>query len=167
MKHFQFFALTLLAIITICTAEKVEAQWAYTHTPSTVVIDDDVDGLTFYNIQDNSDTNFQSIDMFDEMEKTTDTDEKGIEPIVRNFLKLSPNPIYSFASVEFEMPKDGFAKLVILDLKGKEIEVLELDYFNKDVYQRRISASKLPKGVYFISLITEDYMETRKLIVAR
>mgnify|MGYP000356743217 CR=1 FL=1 len=86
---------------------------------------------------------------------------------VLNLLKAFPNPVHSFVTIQFEIPKEGLAKLSVLDMNDKEVKILQFDFFEKGLYQERLSAAALPRGVYFIILKMDDYSETQKLIIAR
>jgi hypothetical protein len=93
---------------------------------------------------------------------------KIVPPLAaRQLMSLYPNPVHSFATVNFEIPKAGLATLSIVDLNGKLIEIVASDYFAAGNYVETIMANQLPKGVYLVVLRLENYMETQKLLIAR
>ena len=84
-----------------------------------------------------------------------------------NLMNIYPNPLYNQAIVKFEIPKSGFGKLSVFDLTGKEVHNIAIGYFDKGNFEERLSRKDLSKGTYLVRLSVENYIETKKLIVAR
>jgi hypothetical protein len=64
-------------------------------------------------------------------------------------------------------------RLVIYDLLGKEITVLVpplwggQEGLSPGTYEVEWNASDYPSGIYFYKLTTEDYSETRKMVLMK
>ncbi|HEY5122662.1 MAG TPA: T9SS type A sorting domain-containing protein [Ignavibacteria bacterium] len=78
-----------------------------------------------------------------------------------------PNPFNPTTKIKFDLPKNGFVKLVIYDLLGKEIEILVNEKQSPGTYEVTFNASEYPSGVYFYRLTTENYSETKKMILIK
>ena len=57
--------------------------------------------------------------------------------------------------------------LKIYDVLGKEITVLVNEQLKPGTYEVEWNAENFPSGVYFYSLITNEFTQTRKLVVLK
>jgi len=78
-----------------------------------------------------------------------------------------PNPFNPSTKIGFSMPKSGFVKLNIYDETGKEVSNLVNDDLQAGNYNITFNASGLSSGVYFYTLKTGDFSETKKMILAK
>ncbi len=78
-----------------------------------------------------------------------------------------PNPFNPSTKISFAMPKSGMAKLTVFDLTGKEVATLVNDRLSAGSYTYEFNASKLSSGVYFYRLITNDFVETKKMTLIK
>ncbi len=77
-----------------------------------------------------------------------------------------PNPLNKSTTIRYTLNKSEFITLKILDYSGKIIEILKDEYHNQGMYEIEWQISEsLPGGMYFITLETERYSQTHKLIV--
>jgi hypothetical protein len=97
----------------------------------------------------------------------------GIEP-VGNIIPQSyslnqnyPNPFNPSTTIKFGIPKAGFVELKVYDILGREVATLVEDPFEAGVYQVTFDASLLSSGVYFYSLRSGDFTETRKMLLIK
>jgi hypothetical protein len=58
-------------------------------------------------------------------------------------------------------------KISVNDITGKELEVLVNEQLQAGTYQTDWNASNFSSGVYFYRLQTEDFSETKKLILLK
>ncbi len=70
---------------------------------------------------------------------------------------IYPNPFNPVAEVNFELPADGYMKLVAFDITGREVDVIEEGIKQSGNYSAQWNASSLPSGVYYIQLQAEGY----------
>ncbi len=97
----------------------------------------------------------------------------GIKPIsneVPNKFSLSqnyPNPFNPSTKIKFALPNSSFAKLVVYDALGRELETLVNEQLNAGTYEANWIASNYPSGVYFYTLTSGDYSETSKMILIK
>ena len=97
----------------------------------------------------------------------------GIEPISTEIPKRFelfqnyPNPFNPMTKLKFQMPKSGFTKLVVFDVTGKEISILVNENLKPGIYEIDWNAENIPSGVYFYSLITNEFTQTKKIVVLK
>jgi hypothetical protein len=60
-----------------------------------------------------------------------------------------------------------FTKLVIYDILGREIKTLVNEQLKPGTYEVDFDGTDLPSGVYFYKLITEGFIETKKMILLK
>ncbi len=78
-----------------------------------------------------------------------------------------PNPFNPATNIKFEIIKSGFVSLKIYDAYGREVESLLNNFQLAGTYNISWDASQLPNGVYFYKLQTNDFVETKKMILVK
>jgi hypothetical protein len=78
-----------------------------------------------------------------------------------------PNPFNPSTNIRYELPINGFIKLVVFDALGREAETLVNEKQTAGTYEATWNASQFPSGVYFYKLQTEGFTETKKLILLK
>ena len=105
----------------------------------------------------------------------------GIQPIsssIPNGYELSqnyPNPFNPATKIKFNIPlsRGGAGEagrgvlLKVYDVLGKEIAVLVNQNLKPGIYEIEWDASNIPSGVYFYSLITNEFTQTKKMVVLK
>lgn len=78
-----------------------------------------------------------------------------------------PNPFNPETKVRFNIPKEGFVKITVYDLLGKEVKVLVSNDLKAGSYVTDWNASGNPSGIYFYKLESRGYIETKKMILVK
>jgi hypothetical protein len=84
-----------------------------------------------------------------------------------------PNPFNPSTVIRYQIPVDGRVSLKVYDVLGKEIATLVDEYKEAGRYEvefnvgQTISLSFLSSGMYFYKLQVEDYVEVKKMILAK
>jgi hypothetical protein len=82
-----------------------------------------------------------------------------------------PNPFNPITKIKFSIPPlkgaRGMIRLVIYDILGREIATLVNELLQPGTYEVEWDGSNYPSGVYFYKLITDDYTETRKMVLIK
>ena len=105
----------------------------------------------------------------------------GIEPIsteIPQKFELAqnyPNPFNPVTKIKFNIPLsrgvDGVAGrgvlLKIYDVLGKEIAVLVNEELKPGIYETDWDASNFSSGIYLYSLITDNFTQTRKMVLIK
>ncbi|MFA7420833.1 MAG: T9SS type A sorting domain-containing protein [Melioribacteraceae bacterium] len=96
----------------------------------------------------------------------TAVEETGI-PVEFNLNQNFPNPFNPATKISFSLPKEGFTKLVVYDLLGKEVSILVKDKLNAGAHSINFDAKNLPSGVYLYALTSGNYSSTKKMILIK
>jgi photosystem II stability/assembly factor-like uncharacterized protein len=88
-------------------------------------------------------------------------------PEVFSLSQNYPNPFNPVTNIEFSVPKSSFVKLAVYDITGRELETLVSDNLTPGMYKADWDASKYSSGAYFYSITSENYHETRKMILIK
>ncbi len=78
-----------------------------------------------------------------------------------------PNPFNPITKIKFEIPKLSNVKLTVFDILGKEIKTLINKNLKPGVYESDWDGSNFPSGIYFYSLKTSDFIETKRMILLK
>ncbi len=83
----------------------------------------------------------------------------GSNEISENNLKLNvfPNPVTDILNIYYHSPSNGKSRIKIFNCFGQSIQILELAHENYDFHCINLFVGNLPKGIYFISIIGDDY----------
>ena len=91
----------------------------------------------------------------------------GEIPVSFSLNQNYPNPFNPTTKFTFELPKAGNISIKIFDATGKVVENMFEGYQMAGKYTADFNASKLASGVYFYSLTTEEFRQTRKMVVTK
>jgi hypothetical protein len=58
-------------------------------------------------------------------------------------------------------------KLVVRDMLGREVETLVNENQTAGTYEANWNASQFPSGVYFYKLTTDNFTETKKMLIIK
>jgi hypothetical protein len=84
-----------------------------------------------------------------------------------------PNPFNPSTNIRYEIPKNGFVKLVVFDILGREIQTLVNEKQNAGSYEVTFNArqpglgSNLSSGIYFYKLQSGNYTETKRMLLIK
>ena len=82
-------------------------------------------------------------------------------------LQNYPNPFNPVKKISYQLPIGSNVTLKIYDVLGNEIETLVNKEQNSGSYEVEFDASKLTSGVYFYQFKSDNYLETRKMILMK
>jgi photosystem II stability/assembly factor-like uncharacterized protein len=97
----------------------------------------------------------------------------GIIPIsgqVPNGFELSqnyPNPFNPSTSIRFSLSKASIVKLTVFNTAGQEVVRLVNERLSVGSYEYQFDAGKLTSGVYFYRLTTDNFTDTKKMILVK
>jgi subtilisin-like proprotein convertase family protein len=78
-----------------------------------------------------------------------------------------PNPFNPATVIKFGVPLSGDVKLVIYDILGREVSTLVNEHKHPGTYEVNFDASNLSSGVYFYSIQTDNYRETKRMLLVK
>ena len=73
----------------------------------------------------------------------------------------------SSTKIDFEIVKASNTRIIIYDALGREIETLFSEKLAPGKYTADWNASNRSSGVYFYRLITDNFSETKKMILTK
>jgi len=84
-----------------------------------------------------------------------------------------PNPFNPMTNFKFSMLNAGDVKIVVYDVMGREVQTLVNKRLNAGTYEVRFdarhggSSRELTSGVYFYRMVTEGYLETKRMLLIK
>ena len=78
-----------------------------------------------------------------------------------------PNPFNPSTIINYTVPTNEFVNLAVYNVLGKAITTLVNEQKPAGNYEILFDASELPSGVYFYKLVTNDFITTKKMILAK
>ena len=105
--------------------------------------------------------------------KTTTGGTTGINnitgdiPVHFSLSQNYPNPFNPVTRIKFDLPKSSNVKLVIYDVLGREIETIVNDNKKAGTYEVDWDGNNYASGVYFYKLVTDEYTETKKMVLIK
>lgn len=97
----------------------------------------------------------------------------GLEQISSNvpneffLLQNYPNPFNPTANIKYQIAKSGFVKLIIYDVTGREVQTLVNEKQNAGTYEIDFDGSSYSSGVYFYKLESENFSETKRMMLLK
>lgn len=101
---------------------------------------------------------------------TTHTIGIGNESEIANVYSLSqnfPNPFNPSTNIKYQIPKDGYVKLAVYDLLGREVDLLVNEKQASGKYETVWNGSHFSSGVYFYKIKTNEYTETKRMLLIK
>ena len=78
-----------------------------------------------------------------------------------------PNPFNPSTNIKFNIKKTSVTKLIIYDALGREINTLVNEKLGAGSYEVDWNASGYPSGVYFYKLVSEEYVDVKKMLLVK
>jgi len=78
-----------------------------------------------------------------------------------------PNPFNPTTKISFAISKPNIVKLTIYDVTGRAMAVLVNEEVKSGVYEVDWDASNIASGIYYYKLETENYNETKKMLLLK
>ncbi len=78
-----------------------------------------------------------------------------------------PNPFNPNTVIGFQLPTAGFISIKIYDINGKEVSELVNENLKAGEYKINFDGSKLSTGVYFYKLTTDNFTQTKKMLLVK
>lgn len=82
-----------------------------------------------------------------------------------NLFRVFPNPANDMAKVSFDLLEGNDVKIVLTDMLGQQIQVIEQAKLNAGSHQFEINTNELSNGIYFVNLSVEGRLITQKLVI--
>ncbi|MBI2418087.1 MAG: T9SS type A sorting domain-containing protein [Ignavibacteriales bacterium] len=94
--------------------------------------------------------------------------ERGeLSAVTFNLEQNYPNPFNPATKISYNLPNADFVNLKIYDIVGNEVATLLSGYQSAGHYTYSFNASSLTSGVYFYTLKTSRFSETKKMLLTK
>lgn len=88
-------------------------------------------------------------------------------PIKFQLFQNYPNPFNPTTDIDFVIPKSTFTTLKIFDVLGREVATLLSGELNAGHHSQSWNATNYSSGVYFYTLRSGNFVETKKLLLQK
>jgi hypothetical protein len=93
-------------------------------------------------------------------------------PQTFNLYQNYPNPFNPNTMINFDLPVEGFVKLSVYDINGKQVSVIVNNQLQPARYSMNWNSGNASSGIYFytlsVSSVTgENYVSTKKMMVVK
>jgi photosystem II stability/assembly factor-like uncharacterized protein len=101
------------------------------------------------------------------------TENSNITPDKFGLEQNYPNPFNSVTSIKFKVASSGNSnqesevRLIVFDVLGREVVTLVNEKLKPGTYQVNFNAESLSSGIYFYRLKSDNFTETKKLILLK
>ena len=109
----------------------------------------------------------KQIDFDGSFEYSDEVEVQVSTPLVFLLVQNYPNPFNPSTNISWQSPISSWQTLKIYDVLGNEVATLANEYKPAGAYEIEWDASEFLSGVYFYQLKTENYFETKKMILLK
>ncbi len=78
-----------------------------------------------------------------------------------------PNPFNPATKIKLELPKESNTKIAVYDVLGNELSVVVDEWLEAGSYEFDWNGSGFSSGTYFYKLMTDEFTETKKMILLK
>jgi hypothetical protein len=78
-----------------------------------------------------------------------------------------PNPFNPATKIRFSLPKQSFVRINLYNILGEKIKILVSESLNTGSYEVEINTDYLSSGTYFYEMTSDDYRETKKMMLIK
>jgi len=78
-----------------------------------------------------------------------------------------PNPFNPVTKIKFEISKNDFVRLAVFNSIGKEVAVIVNENLSTGIYETEFSAEGLSSGIYYYKLTSDNFSETKKMLLIK
>lgn len=79
-----------------------------------------------------------------------------------------PNPFNPTTNIRFSVPEDGNVSLKFYDMMGREVaSYIDNGFLKAGIYSAAFDGADLSSGVYFYTLSTSKFVETKKMMLVK
>ncbi len=93
--------------------------------------------------------------------------EKDLMPYKYNLMQNYPNPFNPASQINYEIANESYVKLIIYDALGREVKTLVNSQQKPGRYSIKFNASGFSSGIYFYRLISDEFSQTKKMLLIR
>jgi|GEM_PF-6577441 len=96
----------------------------------------------------------------------TDVDENQI-PLKFALAQNYPNPFNPATTIRYEIPEESHVVLTIYNMLGEKVSTLVNETMKPGYYNIQWNAVNCASGIYYYSVVTKEFSQTKKMILLR
>ncbi|MFA7360086.1 MAG: PQQ-dependent sugar dehydrogenase [Candidatus Kapaibacterium sp.] len=109
---------------------------------------------------------------FNKSPLATGINENGLTPEGYNLYQNYPNPFNPNTMISYYLPKTGLVKLQVFDINGKQVRTLVNNSQTAGRYGisfngKDDNGANIPSAIYYYTLSSDDFTETRKMVMIK
>ena len=101
------------------------------------------------------------------LQLVTDVENEEQLPVEFSLSQNYPNPFNPSTKIRYSLPKVSFATIKVYDMLGNEVMTLINEEQSAGNYEVDFDASGLSSGMYFYTLQTDSFLETKKMLLLK
>ena len=102
----------------------------------------------------------------DNLNSGVDIYKSGI-PSQFELLQNYPNPFNPVTVINYHIPKSSNVSLKVYDCMGREVKTLVNEIKTAGYHQIQFNGSQLSSGIYYYQLLSENFKQTKKLLLVK
>lgn len=91
----------------------------------------------------------------------------SVVPVKYNIYQNYPNPFNPSTKIKFDIPKKSYTSLIVFDALGREVERLVNTELKEGSYEFTWNATKFSSGIYYVKIISDKFIDTRKMLLIK
>jgi hypothetical protein len=97
------------------------------------------------------------------------TDVKSVDALPEEFTLSQnyPNPFNPSTTIEYQITKSGMTTLKVYNVLGQEVATLVDGVVSAGSHEATFDASRLSSGIYFYTLRSGSFVETKKMVLLK
>ncbi|MCU7497347.1 MAG: T9SS type A sorting domain-containing protein [Ignavibacteria bacterium] len=93
--------------------------------------------------------------------------DEDLRPSNYSLAQNYPNPFNPSTTLSYKLPEKSFVSLKVFDLLGREVATLVNSEQGAGSYKVEFNASNIPSGIYLYMLRTDNFQETKKMVLLK
>jgi hypothetical protein len=102
-------------------------------------------------------------------ERTSSFEKTDVNSVILNNLSNNlPNPFNPVTKISYQIAKDGFVKLNVFDIAGREVKTIVNEFKTAGSYETVFDGSGISSGTYFYRIETSNgFKDTKRMILIK
>lgn len=88
-------------------------------------------------------------------------------PLQNSLEQNYPNPFNPETNIRFMISKASFVNINLYDINGKVVSNLLKEFMSSGTYSITFNSSGLSSGIYYYTLSTENFIESKKMVLVK
>lgn len=131
------------------------------------VLNNEIGGVMIWALSyDNTEFGQELLASINENYLSNINEEKNLYP-AKIFINTYPNPFNPICHINFYLNTSTFLEIVIFDITGQKIKLLNSKYFKEGSHVIDWNAEKLSSGIYFISFKSNNKLFSKKVMLLK